>query len=225
VRSERRLNVGCRPEEADSDQEAGAVQHEGCPLPRPFRNGLNRHRCLQVPLELSQHQARIELNRLRVRASVSPTVETARQRLEAILFECFQVSPGNLRLVADLLECETPSGTGTSQQLTKPADMVLGGGGVRMGLGASEACEGCSQCRLPSCVGRGVSVAGLLLQHPARHLPRPRNQGSDCCRQGQLCKATRNLSVQEGTTLTRHSSGVSCCRPKMRPAPVAHSLR
>ena len=116
--SERLLNVGCRPKESDLDQAAGAGQHRGGPFPRPLRSGLNWHRCLQVPLQLSQ-QAGIELDSLRVRANVSPTVETARQRLEAILFECFQVSQGNLRLVADLLECETPSGTGALQQLTK----------------------------------------------------------------------------------------------------------
>ena len=135
--SERLLNVDCRPKEADLDQAAGAGQHPDGPFPRPPKKGLNRHRCLQVPLELSQ-QAGIELDSLRVRANVSPTVETARQRLEAILFDCFQVSPGNLRLVADLLECETPSGTGAPQQLTNSGDMVLGGLGVRLGLVGSE---------------------------------------------------------------------------------------
>jgi hypothetical protein len=80
----------------------------------------------------------MELDSLGVGANVSPTVETARQRLEAILFDCFQVSPGNLRLVADLLECETPSGTGAPQQLTKSGDLVLGGWGVRLGLVGSE---------------------------------------------------------------------------------------
>jgi len=88
--SERLLNVGCRPKESDLDR-------------RPLRSGLNWHRCVQVLLQLSQ-QAGIEMDSLRVRANVSPTVETTRQRLEAILFECFQVSQGNLRLVANLLE-------------------------------------------------------------------------------------------------------------------------
>ena len=118
------------------DQAAHAGQHRGGPFPRQLRNGLNLHRCLQSPLQLRQ-QAGIELDSLRVRANVTQTVETARQLLETIVFECFQVSQGNLRLVADLLECETPSSTGDPQQLTK-SDMVLGGLGARLGLVGSE---------------------------------------------------------------------------------------
>ena len=141
--SERLLNVGCRPKESDLD-------------PWPLRSGLNWHRCLQVPLQLSQ-QAGIELDSLRVRANVSPTVETARQHLEAILFECFQVSQGNLRLVANLLECETPSGTGAPQQFTN-SDMLLGSLGVKLGPVGSEVGETCSHCRVPSCKGAGSAA-------------------------------------------------------------------
>jgi len=94
---------------------------------------------------------------LRVRANVSPTVETTRQRLEAILFECFQVSQGNLRLVANLLECETPSGTGAPQQLTN-SDMLLGSLGVKLEPVGSEVGETCSHCRVPSCKGAGSAA-------------------------------------------------------------------
>jgi hypothetical protein len=90
---------------------------------------------------------RIEVDRASIGAYLGTPVESRGQRRKVVAFERFEVTPGNSRLVRDLLERETATFAGAPEKLAEPGAIGFGRRAFGSGRGAGTIGKNRGHCR------------------------------------------------------------------------------